>query len=62
MGRIAVMVLVSTLIDQIVYPEHSPATAADVSTAVLAEELGRMLAAYGRGEDLAAESKAGDTV
>jgi len=46
MGRVAVMVLVSTLIEQIVYPDHSPAVAADVSTAELAEELGRMLAGY----------------
>jgi len=46
MGQVAVFVLVSTLIDQIVYPEHTPAAAADLTTAELAEELGRMLAAY----------------
>ena len=46
MGQVAVLVLVSTLTEQIVYPDHTPAAAADVSTAELADELGRMLAAY----------------
>ena len=46
MGQVAVLVLVSTLTEQIVYPDHTPAVAADVSTAELAEELGRMLTAY----------------
>jgi AcrR family transcriptional regulator len=46
MGRVAVLVLVSTLTEQIVYPEHTPAAAAGVNTAELADELGRMLAAY----------------
>ena len=46
MGQVTVLVLVSTLTEQIVYPDHTPAVAADVSTAELAEELGRMLTAY----------------
>ena len=46
MGQVAVLVLVSTLTEWIVYPDHTPAVAADVSTAELADELGRMLAAY----------------
>ena len=46
MGRVAVLVMVSALTEQIVYPEHTPAAAAGVGTAELAEELGRMLAAY----------------
>jgi len=46
MGDVAILVLVSTLTEQIVYPDHTPAAAADVSTAELAEELGRMLTAY----------------
>ena len=47
MGRVATLVLVSTLTEQIVFPDHTPAAAAEVSTADLAGELGRMLAAYG---------------
>ena len=46
MGQVAVLVLVSTLTEQIIYPDHTPAAASDVSTAELAEQLGRMLAAY----------------
>ncbi len=46
MGRVAILVLVSTLTEQIIYPDHTPAVAADVSTAELADELARMLAAY----------------
>jgi AcrR family transcriptional regulator len=46
MGQVAILVLVSTLTEQIIYPDHTPAVAADVSTAELAHELGRMLAAY----------------
>ena len=46
MGQVAILVLVSTLTEQIVYPDHTPAVAADLSTAELADELGRMLAAY----------------
>jgi AcrR family transcriptional regulator len=46
MGQVAVLVLVSTLTEQIVYPDNTPAVAADVSTAELVDELGRMLAAY----------------
>ena len=46
MGRVAVLVLVSTLTEQIIYPDHTPAVAAEVSTAELADELGRMLGAY----------------
>lgn len=46
MGQVAILVLVSTLTEQIVYPEHAPAAACDVSTAELADELGRMLTAY----------------
>ena len=46
MGRVAVLVLVSTLTEQIVFPDHTPAAAAGVSTAELADELGRMLTAY----------------
>ncbi len=48
MGDVAILVLVSTLTEQIVYPEHAPSAAADVSTEELADELGRMLAAYAR--------------
>lgn len=51
MGDVAVLVLVTTLTEQIVYPEHTPDAAADVSTDELADELGRMLAAYARGSD-----------
>ena len=46
MGQVAILVLVSTLTEQIIYPDHTPAVASDVSTAELADELGRMLAAY----------------
>ena len=46
MGQVAILVLVSTLTEQIVYPDHTPAVASDVTTAELADELGRMLAAY----------------
>jgi AcrR family transcriptional regulator len=46
MGQVAILVLVSTLTEQIVYPDHTPAVAAEVSTGEVAEELGRMLAAY----------------
>lgn len=46
MGQVAILVLVSTLTDQIIYPDHTPAVASDVSTAELADELGRMLTAY----------------
>jgi len=46
MGDVAVLVLVSTLTERIVYPEHAPAAAADVSIADLSRELGRMLALY----------------
>lgn len=46
MGRVAILVLVSTLTDQIIYPDHTPAVAANVNTADLAQELSRMLAAY----------------
>jgi AcrR family transcriptional regulator len=46
MGRVAILVLVSTLTEQIIYPDHAPAAASDVSTADLVDELGRMLAAY----------------
>jgi AcrR family transcriptional regulator len=46
LGDVATLVLVSTLTEKIVYPDHTPAAAADVSTAELADELGRMLAAY----------------
>jgi AcrR family transcriptional regulator len=47
MGQVAILVLVSTLTEQIIYPEHTPAVASSVSTDELKEELGRMLAAYG---------------
>ena len=46
MGQVAILVLVSTLTEQILYPEHTPAAAANLNTADLAEELSRMLAAY----------------
>ena len=46
MGRVAALVLVSTLTEQIVYPDHTPAVASGMNTAELAHELGRMLAAY----------------
>ncbi len=46
MGQVAILVLVSALTEQIIYPDHTPAVAANVSTADLAEELSRMLAAY----------------
>ena len=46
MGQVAILVLVSTLTEQILYPDHTPAAAANVNTADLAEELSRMLAAY----------------
>ena len=46
MGHVAILVLVSTLTEQIIYPDHTPAVASDVSTAELADELARMLAAY----------------
>jgi AcrR family transcriptional regulator len=46
MGQVAILVIVSTLTEQIIYPDHTPAVASDVSTAELADELGRMLAAY----------------
>lgn len=46
MGQVAVLVLVSTLTEQIVYPDHTPAVASDVSTGELAGELRKMLAAY----------------
>jgi hypothetical protein len=46
MGQVAILVLVSTLTEQIIYPDHTPAVASGVSTAELADELGRMLAAY----------------
>lgn len=46
MGQVAILVIVSTLTEQIIYPDHTPAVASSVSTAELADELGRMLAAY----------------
>jgi len=46
MGRVAALVLVSTLTEQVIYPDHTPAAASDMTTAELADELGRMLAAY----------------
>jgi AcrR family transcriptional regulator len=46
MGKVAILVLVSTLTEQIIYPDHTPAVASSVSTAELADELGRMLVAY----------------
>ena len=46
MGQVAILVLVSTLTEQIIYPDHTPAVAANVSTTDLADELSRMLAAY----------------
>ncbi len=46
MGQVAILVIVSTLTEQIIYPEHTPAVASGVGTAELAEELGGMMAAY----------------
>ena len=46
MGRVAILVLVSTLTEQIIYPDHTPAVAANLSIAELADEMGRMLVAY----------------
>ena len=46
MGRVAILVIVSTLTEQIIYPDHTPAVASGVSTADLADELGRMMVAY----------------
>jgi len=46
MGQVAILVLVSTLTEQIIYPHHTPAVAAGMNTAELADELGRMLTAY----------------
>jgi AcrR family transcriptional regulator len=46
MGQVAILVLVSTLTEQIIYPDHTPAVAANLSTDQLADEMGRMLAAY----------------
>ena len=46
MGQVAILVLVSTLTEQILYPDHTPAAAANVSTAALTDELSRMLTAY----------------
>jgi AcrR family transcriptional regulator len=46
MGQVAILVLVSTLTEQILYPDHAPAVASGLSTAELAEELARMMTAY----------------
>ena len=46
LGQVAILVVVSTLTEQILYPDHTPAAAANVSTATLTDELSRMLAAY----------------
>ena len=46
MGDVAVLVMVSTLTEHIVYPEHAPSVAAEVTTEELADELARMLAVY----------------
>lgn len=51
-GRVVVLTLVSTLMEQILYPELSPAAAAGVETEELAAELIRMFTLYGgSGED-----------
>lgn len=46
MGQVAILVLVSTLTEQILYPDQTPAAAANLNTATLTDELSRMLAAY----------------
>ena len=48
-GRVVVLTLVSTLTEQILYPEQSPAAAAGVETEELVEELVRMFTLYGGG-------------
>lgn len=48
MGQAAILVIVSALTEQVVYPDHTPAAAAGLTTAQLADELARMLTAYAR--------------
>jgi hypothetical protein len=44
------LTLISTLTEQILYPEQSPAVAVGLETDALTDELARMFAAYGGGE------------
>jgi AcrR family transcriptional regulator len=49
-GRVIMLTLISTLTEQILYPEQSPAVAVGLETDALTDELARMFAAYGGGE------------